>query len=40
VFYVLLRTLAKKFERPKLAPAHGAAPAAPTGDHAPALEGN
>ncbi len=40
VFYVLLRTLAKKFEKPKHAPAHGAAPAALDGDHAPALEGN
>jgi multidrug efflux pump len=40
VFYVLLRTLAKRFERPKHAHAHEAAPKATGGDHAPALEGN
>jgi multidrug efflux pump len=42
VFYVLLRTLAKRFEKPKHAsvPAQGAAPAVADGDHAPALEGN
>jgi multidrug efflux pump len=40
VFYVLLRTLAKRFEKPKHAHAHGAAPHAAGGDHAAALEGN
>jgi multidrug efflux pump len=41
VFYVLLRTLAKRFEKPKHAhaAAHGTPPAI-DGDHAPALEGN
>jgi multidrug efflux pump len=44
VFYVLLRTLAKRFERPKHAPApahaHDAGPRASTDDHTPALGGN
>ena len=40
VFYVLLRTLAKRFEKPKHAHAHDAAPHAAGGDHAPALKGN
>jgi multidrug efflux pump len=42
VFYVLLRTLAKRFERPKHAHAHAhdAAPNAAGGDHTAALEGN
>jgi multidrug efflux pump len=40
VFYVLLRTLAKRFEKPKHAHAHDAAPNAAGGDHAPALKGN
>ncbi|WP_075793379.1 efflux RND transporter permease subunit [Massilia putida] len=40
VFYVLLRTLAKRFEKPKHAHAHETAPKAVGGDHAPALEGN
>ena len=42
VFYVLLRTLAKRFEKPKHAhaPVHGTPPTALDGDHAPALEGN
>jgi len=38
VFYVLLRTLAKRFEKPKHA--HATAPNAVGGDHSPALEGN
>jgi multidrug efflux pump len=41
VFYVLLRTLAKRFEKPKHAHAHDTAPnTVVDGDHAPALEGN
>jgi multidrug efflux pump len=44
LFYVLLRTLAKRFERPKHVSTHGAAPAgvpvAVAGEHGPALEGN
>jgi multidrug efflux pump len=40
VFYVLLRTLAKRFEKPKHAPVHDAVPAPVAGEHAPALEGN
>jgi multidrug efflux pump len=40
VFYVLLRTLAKRFGKPKHAHAHDAAPNAVGGDQAPALEGN
>jgi len=43
VFYVLLRTLAKRFEKPKHAHAHAHDTAPNTvvdGDHAPALEGN
>jgi len=42
VFYVLLRTLAKRFEKPKHAhaPTNNAAPNAVGGDQAPALEGN
>ncbi|MCS0583432.1 efflux RND transporter permease subunit [Massilia pinisoli] len=40
VFYVLLRTLAKRFEKPKHAHAHDAAPNAAGGDHAPALKGH
>jgi multidrug efflux pump len=40
VFYVLLRTLAKRFEKPKHAPTHDAVPAPVAGEHAPALEGN
>jgi multidrug efflux pump len=40
VFYVLLRTLAKRFEKPKHAHAHDTAPNAVGGDHAPALKGN
>jgi multidrug efflux pump len=40
VFYVLLRTLAKRFEKPKHAHAPETAPKAVGGDHAPALEGN
>jgi multidrug efflux pump len=40
VFYVLLRTLAKRFEKPKHASAHGTAPNAVGGDHAPALKGH
>ena len=40
VFYVLLRTLAKRFEKPKHAHAHGTAPDAVGGDHAPALKGH
>jgi multidrug efflux pump len=42
VFYVLLRTLAKRFEKPKHAPApvQSAAPAGAGGDQTPALEGN
>ncbi|MDN4055258.1 efflux RND transporter permease subunit [Massilia sp. YIM B02763] len=42
VFYVLLRTLAKRFEKPKHAPAHATTPAAAgiPGDDMPALEGH
>jgi multidrug efflux pump len=40
VFYVLLRTLAKRFEKPKHVHAPETAPKAVGGDHAPALEGN
>jgi multidrug efflux pump len=40
LFYVLLRTLAKRLERPVHAAGHDAAATAPAGDHAPALKGN
>jgi multidrug efflux pump len=42
VFYVLLRTLAKRFEKPKHVHAHGhdTSPNAVGGDHAPALKGH
>jgi multidrug efflux pump len=42
VFYVLLRTLAKRFDKPRHVPANvqGTAPPIVDGDHAPALEGN
>jgi len=40
VFYVLLRTLAKRFERPKHAQAPAPASSGLPGEHGPALEGN